>query len=179
MLGVFGIFHLTDRPEQAKWLSRDEKAWLANELEISRTKKSPTKKLNTLEALRQPVLWELIQGYVGIFCGNETVGGCLAQILHVYGVPLILINLVAEVSPLAGMMGMAILLRRSDRRKERIWHTVGCTLIAALGYGTVAASGSLSTALIGFVLANIGVYASLAIFWSIRRPTFHSRFDPP
>lgn len=177
-LGVFGIFYLTDRPNQAKWLSRDEKAWLANELEVSRLNKSPTEELNTLAALRQPTLWVLILGYVGIFCGNATVGAWLPQILHIYGVPLTHIGVVAAIPPLAGMVGMTMLSRRSDRRKERIGHTVACTVIAAIGYGTVAMSSSLSTALIGFMLANIGVYASLAIFWSIPQTYLPQRIRP-
>ena len=32
IMGVVVLFYLTDRPEQAKWLAPDEKAWLTGEL---------------------------------------------------------------------------------------------------------------------------------------------------
>ena len=167
MLGIFGAFYLTDRPDQAKWLSKDEKNWLARELDNMRPTKSSTHELNTFAVLRQPTLWILILGYVGIFCGNATVGAWLPQILHLHGVSLKSIGVIAALPPLVGMIGMTLLSRRSDHRKERIGHTVVCMVIAALGYGMVAMSGSLPGALVGFMFANIGVYASLAIFWSI------------
>lgn len=167
LLGIFGAFYLTDRPDQAKWLSKEEKIWLARELDSGASARSTTHELNTLAVLRQPMLWVLILGYVGIFCGNATVGAWLPQILHLHGVSLKSIGLIAALPPLAGMIGMTLLSRRSDRRKERIGHTVACMVIAAAGYGTVAMSGGLAGALVGFMLANIGVYSSLSIFWSI------------
>lgn len=167
-LGIFGAFYLTDRPSQAKWLSEDERVWLTRELDSARsTTKSPVHETNTFAVLRQPALWILILGYAGIFCGNATVGAWLPQILHLNGVSLTHIGVVAALPPLAGMVGMTLLSRRSDRRKERIGHTVACMVIAALGYGMVAMFNNLPGALVGFVFANIGVYASLAIFWSI------------
>lgn len=166
-LGIFGAFYLTDRPDHAKWLSKEEKLWLARELDSARSTKSPAHELNTVAVLRQPTLWILILGYVGIFCGNATIGAWLPQILHLHGVSLKSIGVVAALPPLAGMIGMTLLSRRSDHRKERIGHTVACMVIAALGYGIVAMADSLPGALLGFMLANIGVYASLAIFWSI------------
>jgi ACS family tartrate transporter-like MFS transporter len=51
-------------------------------------------------------------------------------------------------------------------------------LIAAVGYGTVALSTSLLFALMGFMLANIGVYASLSIFWSIPQTYFSAKAKP-
>lgn len=166
LLGVIGIFYLTDRPHQAKWLSPSELEWL--QAQIDREANVQHEKSAKLgELLRRPVLWILAIGYIGIFCGNATLGIWLPQIMHGHGVALSVIGFVAAVPPLGGVVGMTYLSRRSDKTKERVWHTVACMVIAAAGFGLVATSQSASAALIGFMLANIGVYSSLAIFWSI------------
>ncbi|ABE29449.1 major Facilitator Superfamily protein [Paraburkholderia xenovorans LB400] len=166
-LGVFGAFYLTDRPHQAGWLSSGEKLWLEKQLEKDNVAPAHGVPTGVMALMRRPEMWVLTLGYVGIFSGNATVGAWLPQILHHAGVPLRTIGFVSMVPPLAGIVGMTLLSRRSDRRKERVLHTVACMLIAAAGYTTVALSTTLAVALVGFMLANIGVYASLAVFWSI------------
>lgn len=179
LLGVFGAFYLTDRPHQAKWLSAEEKHWLARQLDEQPSSPAAGHSAEGLAALlRRPEMWVLTLGYVGIFSGNATVGAWLPQILHHTGVPLNVIGFVTALPPLAGIVGMTYLSRRSDRRKERVLHTIACMLIAAAGYATVAASTNLAMALGGFMLANIGVYSSLSIFWSIPQTYLPTRVKP-
>ncbi|WP_144146785.1 MFS transporter [Paraburkholderia sp. BCC1884] len=166
-LGIFGAFYLTDRPHQAGWLSSREKLWLAKQLEKDEAAPAHGVPTGVMALMRRPEMWVLTLGYVGIFSGNATVGAWLPQILHHAGVSLHSIGFVAMIPPLAGIVGMTFLSRHSDRRKERVLHTVACMLIAATGYTTVAFSTTLPAALLGFMLANIGVYASLAVFWTI------------
>lgn len=178
MLGIFGAFYLTDRPHQAKWLSADEKSWLAKQLESGDAPSAHGVPAGVMTLLRRPEMWVLTLGYVGIFSGNATVGAWLPQILHHTGVPLSIIGFVTALPPLAGIVGMTFLSRRSDRSKERVLHTVAAMLIAAAGFTTVAMSGTLAVALFGFALANVGVYASLAIFWSIPQTYLPARAKP-
>jgi len=177
-LGIFGAFYLTDRPHQARWLSSAEKLWLARQLEKDNAPRADEAPAGAIALMRRPEMWVLTLGYVGIFAGNATVGMWLPQILHHAGVPLHIIGFVAMVPPLVGIVGMTLLSRRSDRRKERVLHTIACMLIAAVGYTTVALSSSLAVALVGFMLANIGVYASLAIFWSIPQTYLPAKAKP-
>jgi ACS family tartrate transporter-like MFS transporter len=98
--------------------------------------------------------------------------------MHGHGVNLSVIGFVSAVPPLAGVVGMTYLSRRSDKMDERVWHTVACMLLAAAGFGMVATSHSAATALVGFMLANIGVYSSLAIFWSIPQTYLSAKVRP-
>ncbi len=177
-LGIFGAFYLTDRPHQAGWLSQSEKLWLEKQLENDNAAPAHGVPSGVMALMRRPEMWVLTLGYVGIFSGNATVGAWLPQILHHAGVPLGIIGFVAAFPPLAGIVGMTLLSRHSDRRKERVLHTVACMLIAAAGYTTVALSTTMAGALIGFMLANIGVYASLAIFWSIPQTYLPAKAKP-
>jgi len=166
LLGLFGIFYLTDRPHQAKWLDTTERSWLEAELALDRNS-SPAGAHTFGTMLRTPVLWLMCLVYVGIFCGNACLTAWQPQILHANGVPLKQIGWVAAIPPLMGIIGMTFFCRSSDRRDERVWHAAGACIMAAVGYGTVALSSSVLVALLGFIVATIGVFSSLAIFWSI------------
>lgn len=39
LLGIACLFVLTDRPEQAKWLNSEQKAWLVERLQFERQQK--------------------------------------------------------------------------------------------------------------------------------------------
>ncbi|MGA2550273.1 MAG: MFS transporter [Burkholderiaceae bacterium] len=166
-MGIFGIFYLTNRPSEARWLSESERKWLDDQ--ISRERQVEVHHgLGTMrELLRDPIMLWLCFAYIGVFCGNACLAPWLPQIMRSHGVPVGQIGLVAAIPPLSGVIGMILLCRRSDRRAERLYHCLACMLLAAGGFATVALSESAAMAVFGFMLANVGVYSSLAIFWAI------------
>ena len=177
-LGIFGMFYLTDRPHQAKWLSDPERRWLQQQMDSENQTAAGTPHAGMRALLATPVLWLLALGYIGIFCGNATLGVWLPQILHATGVPLKVIGLYAAIPPLAGVIGMTFLCRHSDRRNERVYHAACCMVGAAIGFGLVAVSTTTTLALAGFMIANIGVYSSLAIFWAIPQTFLSPKAKP-
>ncbi|MFM0648527.1 MFS transporter [Paraburkholderia sediminicola] len=178
VLGLFGIVYLTDRPHQAKWLETHERNWLEAELATERSQSESTSLHTFGTVLRTPALWLMCFVYVGIFCGNACLTAWQPQILHANGVPLNRIGLVAAIPPLLGVIGMTFVCRSSDRRDERVMHGACACLVAAIGYGTVALSSSALAATAGFVVATIGVFSSLAIFWSIPQTFLPEQVKP-
>lgn len=177
-LGIFGIFYLTNRPRDAKWLSERERTWLQEEL-AAETRLELMHGAGTIKGLlKSPAMLLLSLAFIGIFCGAASLAVWLPQIMHANGVPLRYVGLVSAIPPLAGMVGMTFLCRRSDRKRERIYHVSACMLLAALGYGIVAVSRNAAAALGGFMIANIGVYASYAIFWTIPQTVFPVKAKP-
>jgi ACS family tartrate transporter-like MFS transporter len=178
VLGVFGIFYLTDRPKQAKWLASNEREWLQQRID-NEARLEATHGLSTIGSLlRDPIIALLAFAYIGIFCGNATMFAWLPQILHVNGVPMRYIGWVSAVPPLAGVIGMAVFCHTSDRMKERVYHTFALMLTAAAGYGLVAVSHNVATTLLGFVIANVGIYSSLATFWAIPQTFLPAKVKP-
>ena len=167
LMGLFGMWYLTNRPADAKWLPPEDRAWLVKTIDEERRIEA-RHGLGTIgQLLRNPVMLLLCFAYIGIFCGNACLAVWLPQIMRADGVPIAYTGLVAAVPPLSGVIGMMILCRRSDRKNERIYHTIGCMVLAAAGFGTVAVSHTAPIAILGFAIANVGVYSSLAIFWAI------------
>jgi len=48
-----------DRPEQASWLSVDEREWLARALAAERAQKGPLEHVGALHSLANPKVWLL------------------------------------------------------------------------------------------------------------------------
>ncbi|TDY15828.1 ACS family tartrate transporter-like MFS transporter [Paraburkholderia sp. BL6665CI2N2] len=177
-LGIFGIFYLTNRPKDAHWLAEHERKWLQEEVDADVRLEVKHDIGTARQLLKSPAMFLLSLAFIGIFCGAASLAVWLPQIMHANGVPLRYIGLISAVPPLAGMVGMTFLCRHSDRKRERIYHASACMLLAAVGYGIVAISHEVFASLGGFMLANIGVYSSYAIFWAIPQTYFPAKVKP-
>jgi ACS family tartrate transporter-like MFS transporter len=166
-LGIFGIFFLTNRPRDAKWLSAPERQWLEERITKERDAASGHGLGSVMQVLSNPIMIVLAVVYIGVFCGNACLAPWLPTLMRANGVPVEYLFWVAAIPPATGVVGMYFLCRHSDRKIERVNHTFAAMLLAAVGFGLVAISHSAPVALAGFALANIGVYSSLAIFWAI------------
>ena len=59
-VGIAALFYLTDRPQQARWLSADERGWLSAELEAEVLKKKKARDYTIVQAFldkRVVLLW--------------------------------------------------------------------------------------------------------------------------
>ena len=81
IFGVVCFFRLTDKPEQAKWLSEEEKAWLAGELERDRLQLKNVKHLGVLQAMKNGKVLYLSFIYFVYQCGSLGVGYWMPQII--------------------------------------------------------------------------------------------------
>jgi ACS family tartrate transporter-like MFS transporter len=166
-LGLFGIGYLTNRPKDAKWLSVRESQWLEGRIAQERNAVAGHGLNNIVQVLSNPIMVILALVYIGVFCGNACLAPWLPTLMRSNGVPVEYIGWVAAIPPATGVLGMYFLCRQSDRRAERVYHTFAAMILAAIGFGMVRFSHSAFLAVAGFALANIGVYSSLAIFWTI------------
>jgi MFS family permease len=66
-----------------------------------------------------------------------------------------------------GTVGMVLIGRNSDRRKERRWHFFGATVLATAGLGvTVIAQGSFAWSLTGLCIMMVGIAALTPLFFT-------------
>jgi len=102
----------------------------------------------------------------------------LPQIIRTFHLPYGRVGLVTAIPPLAGLIGMVLLSRHSDLKRERFRHAAFTMLLAAAGFAFVAVAGTPTLIIIGFMLANIGVYATQAIFWTIPQSYLSRQIAP-
>ena len=168
LLGVFGIFYLTNRPGDASWLEASDRQWLIDTLEAESSAPVADHLAHPLRAFLSPMVLLMACIMMGIFSGLATLNTWVPQILRADGIRSpSMIGLLTAVPPLCGAIGMYFVSRSSDYRKERIGHLVGSLAVAALGYLVISLSHDTVVALIGFTLANLGIYAGNSVFWTL------------
>ncbi|EHW5812960.1 MFS transporter [Escherichia coli] len=142
--GVFTFFWLDDTPEQARFLSKQEKTLLINQL-ASEEQQKVTSRLS--DALRNGRVWQLAIIYLTIQ-------------VAVYGLIFFLPTQVAA------LFGTWLIPRYSDKTGER--RNVAALTLLAAGIG-IGLSGLLSPvmAIVALCVAAIGFIAVQPVFWTM------------
>jgi ACS family tartrate transporter-like MFS transporter len=178
VLGVIGIFYLTDRPQDAKWLSVEQKVWLNGALDRDAQAKGIVHGESVRKTLTRPMVLLFGLCNFGLFCGLASLFPWLPQIIKTFGLPPSQVGVVTAVPPIAGLIGMIALSRHSDHVGERFYYTAATMIVAAVGFATAAFAATPTAIIIGFMIANVGVYATQAIFWTIPQ-SYLSRESAP
>jgi ACS family tartrate transporter-like MFS transporter len=178
LLGIIGIFYLTDRPAQARWLSTDEKAWLETEIESEARQSGTIHGASVWKSMAQPMVLLFAVCNFGHFCALATLFAWLPQIIKSYGLSNTQVGFVTAIPALTGLVGMIVLSYHSDRLGERFYYTIFTLLLAAAGFAIAGLSTGLPLIVVGFMIANAGVYGTQAIFWTIPQ-TYLSRTSAP
>lgn len=170
VLGLLGLRVLSDGPAHADWLDSDQRGWLQRRLDAEVASAAPAAasgRARLRDVLRHPLVLLLSAINTGIFAGLATLSTWLPQIVHTFGWSPHLLGPVVALPPAAGVVGLYFVSRHSDRRGERVRHLHAMLLLAVAAYGLISVSHSPLPILVGFCLANIGIYAGMAVFWTI------------
>jgi MFS transporter, ACS family, tartrate transporter len=159
-------FVMTDRPTVADWLETEERDWLTARLDDERrTIDRHHGVMSLFEGLRDPRVLALSAIY---FCGvtaNYGIVFFMPQIVKGMGLSNLMTGFVASVPYIIGTIGLIAWGYSSDRHRERRWHLITASLLAAAGLVVAGWLGSSFWALMGMSAATIGIYGSRAAFW--------------
>jgi ACS family tartrate transporter-like MFS transporter len=166
-LGCATLIWLHDRPEQARWLTPAEKAWLTRTLEAERANR-PAHAGALLRALTHPRVLALGLCYFGAEIGLYGVILWLPQILQNLGVSAANTGWAIAGPYAIAAVVMVLWCRHSDRTRERVWHIA---IASAAGFAGLAASAyaphSAALSLAAITLGVVGTIAILPIFWTL------------
>ena len=164
LIGIVAYRYLDDKPAQAKWLSAEEKALLAADLDA----RSGQQKHAFRQVLRDPAIYGMALTYFCLICGIYAVSFWLPTLLKLAGVKDTMeIGLYSAVPYIAAAAFMLLFARSSDRMQERRWHTLVPALLAgvALCVATTAPT-QFALSLAAITLATGFMWAS-TVFWAI------------
>jgi len=166
-LGCATLIWLHDRPEQASWLTTEEKAWLTRTLADERANR-PAHAGALVRALINPRVLTLGVCYFGAEIGLYGVILWLPQILQNVGVSSANIGwAIAGPYALAAVV-MVVWCRHSDRTRERVWHIAIASAVACAGLAASAcAPHSAVLSLAAITLGVVGTLAILPVFWTL------------
>ncbi|MCK8452476.1 MFS transporter [Bacillus safensis] len=171
ILGFVTYFYLTDRPEQAKWLTAEEKNWLMSELRKDEElrEKQGRQASSHKTALTDPKLWYLALIYFVYTAGTLGVGYWMPQIIK--GLSSYLSNtqigFIATIPYIIASIVMNYWSRRSDRTGERRMHTALPLLVAGLTLLSVGMVSNPFIAMIFITISLAAMYCFKGPFWSL------------
>jgi ACS family tartrate transporter-like MFS transporter len=164
---IFGVVVarvLADRPEDASWLSPEERTALTTLLAAESRERVRS---STWAAIKDARV--LICGAIqfGFTLGSYGILFWLPQIIKSGGVSNLMVSLLTAIPYLfatAAMIWWALLVDKSGKKINNL--TLACGLGAA-GLVISVLSGSLAVGLVGMTIGLIGITSARAIFWSI------------
>jgi MFS family permease len=167
LVGLCVLFYLTDFPRQARWLQKDEIAWLETVQATEKRNKEKVEHLSLFQALTDTRILLCALVYFCLNAASYGVAFFLPTIIKDFGVSDTQTGLLAALPFVFGGIGMVLLGQHSDRTMERKGHVAVALLMAAIGIGM---SGLVSNPIIVMALlcfAQIGVSAVPAMFWPL------------
>jgi MFS transporter, ACS family, tartrate transporter len=168
-LGVACFFFLTDKPQQASWLTVEEKAWLIGELEQDRQRRKNVKSLGVLRTMTHPKVMYLSFIYFVYQCGSLGVGYWMPQIIKGFSTTLThtQIGMIAMLPYIVATLAMIAWSRSSDRRNERKLHSAIPLLFSAIGLVGAGLLNNPFMAMTMICLALSGLYSFKSPFWAL------------
>ncbi len=167
ILSVVVFFYLTDRPADAKWLSLDQRAWLAQRLDTEFKARVAAKHFSVLQALGDTRVLLLAFVYFGAVAANYSLGFFLPQIVRDFGLSFGWTGVVTAIPYAVGVIGMVYWGRHSDRTGERREHVALAALVAGAGIAASTVIDDPTGKMIALSIAGFGVFAVLPVFWTL------------
>ena len=168
IIGIVTVFVLTDKPEQATFLTREEKDWLGAKLLAERKAKEAVKTFTALGAMFDPKVLLLSLNYLGIVTASLGMLFFIPQIIKSIGVTNnMTVGWLTMIPYICGGIGLVVWGRVSDKMNERRWNLLGTCVVSTLGLVLAGATMGTWWALVGMSIAAVGFYGSKGPFWSM------------
>jgi ACS family tartrate transporter-like MFS transporter len=167
ILGFVVLGYMTDRPEQAKWLSDEERTWLVDTMNAEQAARPVAAKHSILRGLADIRIIALSMVYFGTSAGLYTLGIWAPQIIKEFGLSSMEVGLLNAVPATLAIAAMILWARHSDKSGERTWHVVGACVLASVGLVLAGFATTVVAVIVALSLVNIGVSAAKPPLWSM------------
>jgi ACS family tartrate transporter-like MFS transporter len=165
ILGFVVLFYMTDRPEKAKWLPEDQRAWLVEAMEAERAKKAGHASHSIWRGLADVRVLALSLVYFGTSAGLYTLSIWAPQIIKEFGLSTMQVGFINAIPPTVAVIAMYLWAWNSDRKQERTWHVVIACLAAAAGLALAGMANTVVSVVAALTLVNIGISSAKPPLW--------------
>jgi len=167
--GVLTYFLLPSRPQEAKFLTADEKEWIRAELGREEQHKLEQRRYSTLKALASGRVWHLVLIYFGMMISLYALTSWGPQLVKSLSGPYTnsMVGLLLAIPNLMALTVMIFVSRSSDRMLERRYHVAIPAIMAGTALVLLGTTRSpfYSVALLSFLA--VGIYSFLGPFWAL------------
>lgn len=164
-------FVVAETPEESRFLSEEEKAYLRQEFEADKqiTNDSPSAAGSWKTALTNKYVWMLATVFFlnnmfnyGLSIWWPTISSTMT------GSSLTVVGFLSTIAPLLALLVMFIVSSHSDKTGERKKHAAGVLIVSGLALLVSALSGANPLIAVLFILIAQGIWGGFSpVFWSI------------
>lgn len=167
LLGFVCFFFLTDRPEQAQWLSAEQRDWLSARIQKERAEN---------KLISHVSLWKLFRSKevlgMALVCSTASGAGTVLgvwqpQLIKSFGLTVMQTGMVNAIPYLLASVIMVLWGRHSDRKNERRWHTAIPLLMIGGGMVCTQLTSALLPTIVLLSCVLIGAYSFKGPFWAL------------
>jgi MFS family permease len=162
-------FLLPNRPVEARFLTTEEKTWIADQLKREDRLKLGAQSLSVARTLVNPRVWHLAGvGFAHGFAGY-TFSFWLPQVMKsvLGGQSNTVVGFAVMIPSLLGLIAMILVSQHSDRTLERRYHLATLDALAGIALLLLGVPRSASFSLLLFSVVAVGAYSFLPIFFSL------------
>ena len=167
--GVLTYFLLPSRPQEAKFLTADEKEWIRAELGREEQQKLAQHNYSALQALANGRVWHLVSTYFGLTIGVSALNSWAPQLVKSLSSRYSnsMVGFLLTIPNLVGLAAMIFVSRSSDRTLDRRYHVAIPAIMAGIALALLGTTRSPFYSVILLTFLAVGVYSLLGPFWAL------------
>ncbi len=169
ILGIVTPWIMVNRPGDAKFLSQQEKDWLAERMAREDASRVKVAKISEWGALKSGRVWYFALAYFGYACGMNGINIWMPQIVK--GISSVLSNtqvgLISAIPFICAATAMVLVARHSDKTMERRLHSGLSMLVMVVSLVALTFTKDPVISIILLCLAAMGIYSWVGTFWAL------------
>lgn len=169
LLGIVALFIMIDRPEQSKFLDKEEKEWLLTTLAKEREVKSAIVPTNKWKVFLDIKVWHLSFSYLCYVITLYGLGLWMPQIIKALSSTLTntSVGLISSIPYICGGIAMVLVARHSDKTMERRYHVALPIAIAFFSLIGLTLTHNLWLSVVLLCVSTAAIYCFVGTFWTL------------
>ncbi len=168
LLGLAAFIWLTDRPQHASWLTREQQQWLMAKIEAEQRRVPRVQHDSVWRVISNKYVLIMALVYSGAAGASSALALWMPQLVKSFGLTNWQTGLVTAIPFGIAAVWMILWGRSSDRSGERVWHNaLPLAWMVLAMVATFAAINSLWEMIPLLTLIAAGTYASKGPFWAL------------
>jgi ACS family tartrate transporter-like MFS transporter len=168
LMGFVVLFVLPNGPQQARWLSDDEKAWIQSRLREEAATADAARPHRLKDVFTSPLVWLLCLIYFLLNVGGYGYEMWLPTIVKGFsGQSDAIVGFINAIPYFVAGVAMLLYGQHSDRKGERRGHVAFAAISAAVGFAMAASFKNPWLGMAGLILAFAGLKSTLGPFWAL------------
>jgi D-galactonate transporter len=168
LLGFVVLGFLTEKPEEARWLTAEQREGLSARLFAEHNEAETRHRVSLRQVMRHPTVWLL--ALIMFCCQTGSYGLTLwvpTIVKGLAGYTDFEVGLFSAVPYIAAAAGMILVGRSSDRSGERFLHVAIPSVFGAIGFVATGLITAPMAAMLALSVAAVGDYSTRGPFWAL------------